>query len=212
MALTAGLNKPFAACPAARRRSVAAVSNTQRVVLPAVKAAAGDKSVNVPAAVSAFAASLVLLASPPAFAASRAEGTAGREETKALVDKGTPGAAKLDTMKTNVPFQAPGSNKSPRSADQDQGTTAGRILKTAGKQIGKNSQDPESAPFGVGRGPLVRSAQKMGQPGRLGRFGNEATDILKGGNTVGKQKEESGISEKVDRGYYGVYDKVAGKK
>lgn len=59
MALTAGLNKPFAACPAARRRSVAAVSSTQRVVLPAVKAAAGDKSVNVPAAVSAFAASLV---------------------------------------------------------------------------------------------------------------------------------------------------------
>lgn len=55
----------------------------------------------------------------------------------------------------------------------------------------KNAKDPDAAPFGVGRGPLVRSAQKMGQPGRLSRFGNEATGIMKQGNTVGKQKAVS---------------------
>jgi hypothetical protein len=64
MALCAGLNKPFAACPAARRRSVASVNKPQRVVLPAVKATADDKAINVPAAVSAFAASLVSTKSP----------------------------------------------------------------------------------------------------------------------------------------------------
>jgi hypothetical protein len=59
MALYAGLTKPFAASPAARRRSVAAFSNSQHVMLPAVKATADFRAVNVPAAVSAFAASVV---------------------------------------------------------------------------------------------------------------------------------------------------------
>jgi hypothetical protein len=44
-------------------------------------------------------------------------------------------AAAADTMKTNVPFQAPGSNRAPRGAAQEQGTTAVRVLKNAGKQI-----------------------------------------------------------------------------
>jgi hypothetical protein len=55
----------------------------------------------------------------------------------------------------------------------------------------ENYKDPDSTPFGVGRGPLVRDAKKMGQPGRLVRFGNEATSIMKQGNTVGKQKAVS---------------------
>jgi hypothetical protein len=55
----------------------------------------------------------------------------------------------------------------------------------------ENYKDPESTPFGVGRGPLVRDAKKMGQPSRLVRFGNEATSIIKQGNTVGKQNAVS---------------------
>ncbi|WIA42740.1 hypothetical protein OEZ86_008683 [Tetradesmus obliquus] len=209
MALYAGINKPFAASPATSRRLVATVGTRQRVMLPAVRAAVDDRAVNVPAAVSAFAASLVLLAGAPAFAAPReAFESTGAEETRALVEKGTPGAAKPDNMKTNIPFQAPGSNAAPRGRAQEQGTTPVRVLKNAGKQIKKNAKDPDAAPFGVGRGPLVRSAQKMGQPGRLSRFGNEATGIMKQGNTVGKQKAASNISEKVDRGYYDVYDKI----
>jgi hypothetical protein len=44
-------------------------------------------------------------------------------------------AVTTDTMKTNVPFQAPGSNRAPRGPAQEQGTTAVRALKNAGKQI-----------------------------------------------------------------------------
>jgi hypothetical protein len=178
MAFVAGLNKPFVASPAARRRSVPSVSNSQRVMLPAVKAAANDNSINMPAVVSAFAASLVrptqfnatpavqfkysnsvflscnlttsnacccpsktlllrwqlasfcpswnllapqvdlallcvlscyccslqvLLTGAPAFAAPRTEtDTVGAEETRAVVEKGTPGAAKLGELKTNM--------------------------------------------------------------------------------------------------------------
>jgi hypothetical protein len=53
------------------------------------------------------------------------------------VTAATAGAAALppDTMKTNIPFQAPGSNAAPRGAAQQQGTTAVRALKNACKQI-----------------------------------------------------------------------------
>jgi hypothetical protein len=67
------------------------------------------------------------------------------------------------------------------------------ILLLSSAACRENYKDPESAPFGVGRGPLVRDAKKMGQPGRLVRFGNEATSIMKQGNTVGKQKAVSHI-------------------
>lgn len=80
---------------------------------------------------------------------------------------------------TGVPFQAPGIGKSPRGAAQDQGTNLKNALKGAGDQIKENNRDPDAAPFGVGKGPLVRNAKKMNQPNLTRSSGQEPSQLFR---------------------------------
>lgn len=121
----------------------------------------------------------MVLSPTPVFAAAPVTevATAGAELTKNLIESnGTPGAA---VPETNVPFQAPGISKSPRGGPQEQGTNLKETLKGAGRQIKENFKDPESTPFGVGKGPLVREAKKMNQPSFTRSFGNGPSEVYK---------------------------------
>lgn len=90
---------------------------------------------------SLAASSLLLLPPGAAFAAPQPEEESfGAARTRELVEQqGTPGAARPDTMRTNVPFQAPGINAPPRTEAQEQGTTAVKVLKNAAKNIKANN-------------------------------------------------------------------------
>lgn len=78
-----------------------------------------------------------------------------------------------------MPFQAPGINKPTRNAPQEQGTNLKRALKGAGEQIKQNYKDPDAAPFGVGKGPLVRDAKRMNQPSFTRSFGKGPSQVYK---------------------------------
>lgn len=96
---------------------------------------------------SSLAASAVLLLGAPAPFTPHAaaapvpeEESFGASRTRALIEQqGTPDAARPDTMRTNVPFQAPGINAPPRGQAQEQGTTAGRVVKNAAQGIKANN-------------------------------------------------------------------------
>eukprot|EP00775_Hariotina_reticulata_P003579 gene3579-3845_t len=141
--------------------------------------------------------------------------TVGAKRTSALVEaQGTPGAAAPGNMKTNVPFQAPGINAAPRGPRQEQGTTVKRVLKDAGRQIKENSQDPDSKPFGISRGPLVRDAKRMGQPGSLRNVNREAGKNFKqqSPEPAAVQAVKSDPSKKDKGGYFILLDKIMGKR
>lgn len=82
-------------------------------------------------------------------------------------------------MRTNIPFQAPGINAPPRGPAQEQGSSPKRVLKDAGRQIRRNARDPDAAPFGVGKGPLVREGRKMQQPGNLHNVTRAGAEVFK---------------------------------
>jgi hypothetical protein len=140
-------------------------------------------------------------------------GTAGSELTKNLIQSG--GTPQSAVPKTNVPFQAPGINKPARNAPQEQGTNLKRTLKGAGEQIKQNYQDPDAAPFGVGKGPLVRDAKRMNQPSFTRSFGKGPSQVYKqqasSSRPIESVKEDpSKVND--NRGvWYPIIEKSAGK-
>lgn len=99
-------------------------------------------------------------------------------------------------MQTNIPFQAPGSNAAPRGQAQEGGTTAAAVVKNAAKQIKQNAKEgPSNKPFGIGRGPLVRGAQKMNQPGSIERVKEAPTEVYKQQSSLKKEKEVSSCQQ-----------------
>lgn len=122
---------------------------------------------------AAMAASMVVSA-PAAMAIPAPEAKSfGAERTAKLIEEsGTPGAARPDSMKTNVPFQAPGISASPRGPGQEQGTSPKQVFKNIKKTIKEQNSDPDSTPLGISKGPLVKEAKKMGQPGKVRKANN----------------------------------------
>lgn len=160
-------------------------------------------------AVLSAAVAASMIASPPVALAARARApepeqkSFGAQRTEKLIqDAGTPEAVRPDSMKTNVPFQAPGINAPPRGRGQEQGTSPKQVFKDIKEQVKENFPDPDSARFGVGKGPLVRDAKKMQQPGKVQNLNKEGAFRFKkmSADTEAAQRVEKDPSKPEKRG------------